>query len=171
MDRIFQTTYDKNFCSLNSTKILFYSYQSWWHGPLWYFYALVAKYGEVNIPLFFSNSIKKAKNLWFIEKLPCLTKFYWAQKHNCMSWKQKGAPHDVISINTNRRECSVQVLGLTYRKVASTNMRYWLKEKLFVKRSQYISIENPLHKRFEKACMCFYTRRASTCDYTVFDIN
>ena len=54
-----------------------------------------------------------------------------------------------------------------YRKVASTNMRYWLKNQLFVKRSQYIRIENPLHKRSEKACMCFNTRRACTRDYTV----
>ena len=55
-----------------------------------------------------------------------------------------------------------------YRKVASTNMRYWLKNQLFVKMSQYIRIENPLHKRSEKACMCFYMRRASTRDYTVY---
>ena len=44
-----------------------------------------------------------------------------------------------------------------YSKVASIN----------VKRSQYIRIENPLHKQSEKACMCFKTRRASTCNYTV----
>ena len=59
----------------------------------------------------------------------------------------------------------------TYRKVASTNMRYQLKNQLFVKRSQYIRIENPLHERSEKAWMCFNTRRASTRDYTVCELN
>ena len=41
------------------------------------------------------------------------------------------------------------------------------KNDFLSKKSQYISIENPLHKQFEKACMCFETRRASTRDYTV----
>ena len=38
-----------------------------------------------------------------------------------------------------------------------------------MQRSQYIRIKNPLHKRSEKACMCFNTRRASTRDYTVYE--
>jgi hypothetical protein len=42
-------------------------------------------------------------------------------------------------------------------KVASIN----------VKRSQYIRIENPLHKQSEKACMCFKTRRVRTRDFTI----
>ena len=54
-----------------------------------------------------------------------------------------------------------------YRIVASSTACYQLKNQLFVKRSQYIWIENPLHKRSEKACMCFNTRRASTRDYMV----
>ena len=29
------------------------------------------------------------------------------------------------------------------------------KNNFFAKKSQYISIENPLHKQSEKACMCF----------------
>ena len=33
--------------------------------------------------------------------------------------------------------------------------------------SQYISIKNPCHKQSEKACICFKTRRTSTCDYIV----
>ena len=37
----------------------------------------------------------------------------------------------------------------------------------FVKRSQYISIEYPLHDQSEKVCKCFKTRRASTRDYKV----
>ena len=41
--------------------------------------------------------------------------------------------------------------------------------KLFAKRSQYISIKNHLHKQSEKACMCFKTRWASTRDYTSLD--
>ena len=40
--------------------------------------------------------------------------------------------------------------------------------QLFVKRSQYIRVENPLHKQSEKAYMCFKTRRASIRDYTVY---
>ena len=39
-----------------------------------------------------------------------------------------------------------------YRIVASSNTRYNLGNPLFVKRSQYIRIENPLHKQSEKAC-------------------
>ena len=42
----------------------------------------------------------------------------------------------------------------------SINARYKAKNQLFVKRSQYISIKNPLHKQSEKASMCFKTRRA-----------
>ena len=34
-------------------------------------------------------------------------------------------------------------------------------------RSFYISIENPLHRQSEKACMCFKTRRVRTRDFTV----
>ena len=56
----------------------------------------------------------------------------------------------------------------TYRKVLSTEARYWFRNQLFVKRSQYIRIENSLHKQSEKACMCFNTRRAGTGDCTVF---
>ena len=54
-----------------------------------------------------------------------------------------------------------------YCIVASSNARYWLGDQLFVKRSQYIRIKNPLHKQSEKSCMCFKTRWASTHDYTV----
>ena len=32
---------------------------------------------------------------------------------------------------------------------------------------QYTSIENPLHRQSEKACMCFKTRRVRTRDFTV----
>ena len=42
-----------------------------------------------------------------------------------------------------------------YRIVASSNARYKLGNQLFVKRSQNIRIENPLHKQSEKASMCF----------------
>ena len=42
-----------------------------------------------------------------------------------------------------------------YRIVASSNARHKLKNQLFVKRSQYIRIENLLHKRSEKTCICF----------------
>ena len=41
-----------------------------------------------------------------------------------------------------------------------------LENQLFVKRSQYIRVKNPLHKQSEKTYMCFKTRRASTHDYT-----
>ena len=56
-----------------------------------------------------------------------------------------------------------------YRKVASTNVHYLLENQLFVKRSQYIRVENPLHKQSEKAYMCFKTIRASTRDYMVYN--
>ena len=44
-----------------------------------------------------------------------------------------------------------------------------LKNQLFVERSQYIRVENPLHKQFEKACMCFKTRRVRTRNFMVFE--
>ena len=45
----------------------------------------------------------------------------------------------------------------TFRKVASTtyNARYELENQLFVKRSHNLSVENPLHKQFEKAKLLF----------------
>ena len=42
-----------------------------------------------------------------------------------------------------------------FRIVVSSNVRYLLENQLFVKRSQYIRIKNPLHKQSEKACMGF----------------
>ena len=44
--------------------------------------------------------------------------------------------------------------ALTYRIVASTNTCYYSENQLFVKRSQYIRTENPLHKQSEKAKTC-----------------
>ena len=41
-------------------------------------------------------------------------------------------------------------------------------KNIFGQRSQYISIEIPLHYQSEKDCMCFKTRWASTRIYTVF---
>ena len=41
-----------------------------------------------------------------------------------------------------------------YRIVASTNTCYYSENQLLVKRSQYIRIENPLHKQSEKAKTC-----------------
>ena len=43
---------------------------------------------------------------------------------------------------------------LDYRIVASTNTCYYSDNQLFVKRSQYIRTENPLHKQSEKAKTC-----------------
>ena len=43
-------------------------------------------------------------------------------------------------------------------------------KNIFGQRSQYISIEIPLHYQSEKDCMCFKTRWASTRDYTVLEI-
>ena len=40
----------------------------------------------------------------------------------------------------------------------------------FVKRSQYISIKNPLHKQSEKACMCISTRHVRTSEFTIYAI-
>ena len=44
-----------------------------------------------------------------------------------------------------------------YPIVVSSNTHYKLENRhcLFVKRSQYVGIENPLHKQSEKAYMCF----------------
>ena len=42
-----------------------------------------------------------------------------------------------------------------------------MKNKLFAKRSHYISIKNLLHKQSEKSFMCFKTRRASVRNFTV----
>ena len=44
-------------------------------------------------------------------------------------------------------------LGLSHSIVAGCNVRYLLKNQLFVNRSQYI--KNPLHKQSEKAFMFF----------------
>ena len=41
-----------------------------------------------------------------------------------------------------------------YRKVAITNTCYYSENQLFVKRSQCIRAENPLHKQSEKAKTC-----------------
>ena len=54
-------------------------------------------------------------------------------------------------IKAEEEKCDI----IHIRKVASTNARYQLKNQLFVKRSQYIRTENPLHKQSEKAYMCF----------------
>ena len=43
----------------------------------------------------------------------------------------------------------------TYCIVVSSNARYQLENQLFIKRSQYIRVKNPLHKQSEKAYMCF----------------
>ena len=56
-------------------------------------------------------------------------------------------------------------LVFKYHLVLSSNANYKLGNQLFFKRSQYIRIENPLHKQSEKAC--FKTRRASTRDFKV----
>ena len=42
------------------------------------------------------------------------------------------------------------VICSIYHIFASSNMRYYLGNQLFVKRSQYITIETPLHKQSEK---------------------
>ena len=44
-------------------------------------------------------------------------------------------------------------------KVVSTNARYYLENQLFVKRTQYIRVENLLHKQSGISYMCFNTRR------------
>ena len=54
-----------------------------------------------------------------------------------------------------------------YCIVTSSKVRYKLENQLFLKRSQYIRVKNPLHKQSKKAYMCFKTRRASTRNYTV----
>ncbi len=51
--------------------------------------------------------------------------------------------------------------SLSDEKYSSTRLalfaaRSWIiRNKIYAKRSQYISIKNPLHKQSEKACMCF----------------
>ena len=50
-------------------------------------------------------------------------------------------------------------------RVLTRNRKF--KKTFLVKRSQYITIENPLHNQSKKACMCFKTRQASICDYMV----
>ena len=51
-------------------------------------------------------------------------------------------------------KCKVENLAFLYT-LYNSNAHYYLGNQLFVKRSQYIKIENPLHKQSEKACMCF----------------
>ena len=53
-------------------------------------------------------------------------------------------------------------LLIVYRRVAS----YLWENQFFVKRSQYIIIENPLHKQAENAWVCFKTRCVRTCNFT-----
>ena len=53
---------------------------------------------------------------------------------------------------------------IIYRIVASTNTCYYSENQLFVKRSQYIRTENPLHKQSDKGQdmslteTCFYSQ-------------
>ena len=111
-----------------------------------------------------SYGLKKERNL--------LQEPYKEKENN-----SKNSDDISLMTNINKMQISWEILKnnfyqfwskfCIYRKVASTNMRYQLKNQLFVKRSQYIRIENPLHKRSEKASICFNTRRASTRDYTV----
>ena len=54
-----------------------------------------------------------------------------------------------------KRSCMQSYIYPKYLIVASSNACYYLGYQLFVERSQYIRIENPLHKQSEKACMCF----------------
>ena len=61
-------------------------------------------------------------------------------------------------------------VNFRYRKVSSSRLVYYSILNCFGQRSQYISIEIPLHYQSEKDCMCFKTRWASTRDYTVLEI-
>ena len=60
--------------------------------------------------------------------------------------------------------------NLKYCRVASFHVHYLLENKFFVKRSQYIRIKNPLHKRSEIACMCFKTRCVRTHNFMAIKI-
>ena len=42
----------------------------------------------------------------------------------------------------------------SHRIVASSNTHYCLGNQLFVKKSHYTRIKNPLHEQSEKACVC-----------------
>ena len=49
---------------------------------------------------------------------------------------------------------SFEIVTLLFYVTSTINLRYWLKNELFVKRSLYISIENPLHKQSINAYIC-----------------
>ena len=68
-------------------------------------------------------------------------------------------------------EISVLVIKISPQFVkGSFFQKVVMHPQLFVKRSQNIRVENALHKQFEKAYMCFRTRRASTRDFTVYHV-
>ena len=62
--------------------------------------------------------------------------------------------------------CAVKLLVLT--RVYNLEIKFLPKCQFLPK--CHISIENPLYRQSEKACMCFKTRWASTRDYTVIEI-
>ena len=85
---------------------------------------------------------------------------YFLVVSNCLEISSRSRRNKLLQRSGNLSIFGSKDQG-TYRKV------YKLKNQLFVKTSHSIRIENPLHKRSEKACMCFNTRRASTRDYMV----
>ena len=62
----------------------------------------------------------------------------------------------------------VIVMSVSYKFVVNAVVYYYCFYYEFLWDRRYISIENPLHKQSEKACMCFKTRWASTCNYMVY---
>ena len=63
----------------------------------------------------------------------------------------------VFSLNPNNwcQKMSTPAATIMYHIVLSSKARYLLGNQLFLRRSQYIRIKNPLHEQSEKVCICF----------------
>ena len=60
--------------------------------------------------------------------------------------------------NSKQQLLTVKFFHIPYI-VASSNKLYYLGNQLFVKRSQYIRLKNPLHMQSEKTCSACASKR------------
>ena len=120
--------------------------------------------------------------LWFFVEFWWSCKFYWYLMKSglfwiwkCLLWKLFAVIWILNPLKSSKKlwfhsrddqNCEKIVIE-TYSIVANLP-RYKLGNQLFVKRSEYIRIENPLHKQSEKTCMFFWTRHVRTRVFAVF---
>ena len=81
----------------------------------------------------------------------CFTNAWWLPHDFLKSFFFQTSVHLLIlhslSFHGLRLTWGTKYLTLTNHIKQSTNASYWLENQLFFKRSQYIGVKNPLHKR------------------------